>query len=207
MGIFDSVSELTVSVAYNWVTPSTVGERTQKLFSFSKKSDSVSDPTAYIYLDMGNGTDGMSLRLSDGSTETELQTSVNSVGEWKRVTVTIKDGNVKLYLDSDLIAQKSTDIDLTAIAPNFNYIGKSGYKGDPLFCGVVDEIYMSDREISVDEIENLMTGIDPASENSENSDDSSGDVWDWVIIIALVFMGLLLAGFIALVVYILFFKK
>lgn len=207
MGIFDSVSELTVSVAYNWVTPSTVGERTQKLFSFSKKSDSVSDPTAYIYLDMGNGTDGMSLRLSDGSTETELQTSVNSVGEWKRVTVTIKDGNVKLYLDADLIAQKSTDIDLTAIAPNFNYIGKSGYKGDPLFCGVVDEIYMSDREISVDEIENLMTGIDPASENSENSDDSSGDVWDWVIIIALVFMGLLLAGFIALVVYILFFKK
>ena len=94
---------------------------------------------------------------------------------------------------------------MTAIAPNFNYIGKSGYKGDPLFCGVVDEIYMSDREISVDEIENLMTGIDPASENSENSDDSSGDVWGYYN--SLVFMGLLLAGFIALVVYILFFKK
>lgn len=205
--IFNSVSELTVSIAYNWITPSSLNERNQKLFSFSNKDSSVADPKAYMYLDMGDGTSGMKFVISDGNSTTEIKTGINNINEWKRITVTIKDGNIKLYLDTDLIAQKSTDADLTQIAPNFNYIGKSGYKGDPLFCGVVDEIYLSDREISSDEIKSLMTGIVPAEKSSEDAEKGSGDVWDGILIGTLIFMGLLLAAFIGFVVYMLFFRK
>ncbi len=205
--ILNSVSELTVSIAYNWTTPSSINERNQKLFAFANKSSSVSDPKSYIYLDMGNGTDGMKLCLSDGNETADIPIKVNAVSEWKRLTVTIKNGHVKVYSDKDLVAEKKTGIDLTAIAPNFNYVGKSCYKGDPLFCGVVDEIYISDKEISEKEIENLMSGIAPSAEEEKNKDASSGDVWDGIIIGTVIFMGLLFAGFIGFIVYTLFFKK
>lgn len=207
IGVFDSISEITVSIAYNWVTPSSIGERNQKLFFFSNKDSSVSDPNTYMYLDMGNGTGGMKFCISDGKSSTEIPMNINNTGEWKRITVSIKDGNIKVYLDTDLVAQKKTDVDFTQISPNFNYIGKSGYKGDPLFCGVVDEIYISDREISVEEIGELMSGISPSVENGNNDENKSGDIWDGILIGTIVFMGLLLAAFIGFIVYILFFKK
>ena len=205
--IFNSISELSVSIAYNWTTPSSINERNQKLFAFANKDSSVSDPKAYIYLDMGNGTDGMKLCMSDGSEKAEIPIKVNAVSEWKRLTVTIKDGHVKVYSDKDLVAEKNTGIDLTAISPNFNYVGKSCYKGDPLFCGTVDEIYISDKEISEKEIESLMSGIAPSAEEEKNKESSSGDAWDGIIIGTLVFMGLLFAGFIGFIIYTLFFKK
>lgn len=204
--IFNSISELTVSIAFNWTTPSSINERNQKLFAFAKKDSSVSDPKTYIYLDMGSGGDAMKLCLSDGNETVEIPLSVPTTGEWQRITVTVNNGRVKVYSNTDLIADKKTGIDLTAISPDFNYIGKSCYKGDPLFCGIVDEIYISDSEISEKEIEDLMSGIAPAVENSEDNE-GSGDVWDGILIGTLIFMGLLFAAFIAFIVYTLFFKK
>lgn len=207
MQIFDSLSELTVSIAYNWADPSQNASGTQKLFFFSNKKDSVSDPNAYMYLDMGNGGDGIKFCVSDGDNSEEIPASVNVRGEWKRLTVTVKDRQVKIYLDTDLVAQKSVDIDFSKISPNFNYIGKSGYKGDPLFCGVVDEIYISDKEITEEELGKIMSGIVQSAEAQTEGNEESGDIWDAVIIGTLIFMGLLVAAFIGFIVYIIFFKK
>lgn len=182
LGILDNAEELTVSIAYNWAG-STAGTN-HRLFDFSRKENSVSAPTAYMYLDMGNGTDGLKFVMSDGSTEFVLATDHNVTNKWVRVSVTLKNGVVRLYIDGAEVASGETSITPASIKPNYNYVGKSGVKGGALFKGTVDEIYISDKALTAVELQTIQTyGIEPYVPTGTDPVDvvDEIDIWDTII--------------------------
>ncbi len=179
-GIMDGVNEMTVSIAYKWNGPSsTVGK--QKLFDFSTKTSSVSSPSSYMYLDMGDGTSGMTFTVSDGKNKTIVDTGVKTTGEWLRATVTIKNGVIRIYMNGEEKAKSSTNVNLASMHPNFCYIGKSGTKGDPLFYGIVDEIYISHQAITKEQAQRLSSeGV--AAAGAFSGEDENGDFsWDQIL--------------------------
>ncbi|MDF2686569.1 MAG: hypothetical protein K0S55_1751, partial [Clostridia bacterium] len=176
--ILDNVNELTISIAYNWNGHFT-GTRTQKLFDFSYKNNSIDMPKRYMTLSMGNGTSGMDFKISDGVNTTTLNANVNTTNTWSRLTITIKDGVIKLFINGVETAKTSTNVNITSIKPNFNYVGKSGTKGDPLFKGIVDEIYISAQAILPDQIKGVEQVINQPEEN--DSFDTGSGIWDDII--------------------------
>ena len=117
LGILDNADELTISIAYNWVG-STSGTN-HRLIDFSRKESSVSVPTAYMYIDMGNGSDGLKFVISDGTSELVLNSNENSTNKWVRVSVTIKNGIARLYIDGAEVDSGETSITPSKIKPNF----------------------------------------------------------------------------------------
>ncbi len=207
IGILDNADELTLSVAYNWT--GNTSSATQKLVYFSKKVNSISKPSAYILIDMGNGTDGLSFEIYDGNAKTTLKSSTSLTNEWVRVTATIKDGTARLYINGALVDHASTAISPAMISPNFNYVGKSGVKGEPLFKGVVDDIYISPKALTAQEIQAFEGhGIEPyvPTENVVEEKDEENDIWDKIINGVVIATGVLI--FIILIVIIVtIFKK
>lgn len=193
-GIMDGLEEMTVSLMYKWNGPSsTVGK--QKLFDFSSKTSSVATPSAYFYMDMGDGSGGMTFYISDGQNKTIVDTGVKTIGEWQRVTVTLKAGVVRIYINGEEKAKSSTNVNLSAIHPNFCYVGKSGTKGDPLFYGIVDEIYISRQAISKEQIQRLSDeGLSAAVAFGSNQE--NGFSWDKLL------NGLIIAGVCILIILI-----
>lgn len=196
-GILDGMSELTISLSYNWAGPTGDTQRSQRLFDFSRKSSSVSDPTAYFYLETGLGFNGLKFCISDGISTTTLPYDFSATDTWTRITVTVKQGLISLYLDDTAVATETTPVDLSSICPNFCYIGRSGVKGDPLFKGSVDEIYISNEALPASEVGLWMNGIsavmsDPSAQES--------DTWDTILLITVIAAVLLLVGVIVLVI-------
>lgn len=182
IGILNNATELTFSIAYNWA--GNTSSVNQKLMYFALKDSSIAKPTAYMMIDMGNGTDGLSFEISDGSVKTTLVSNTSKVNEWVRVTVTIKDGTAKLYINGALVDSASTSLTPASLASNFNYIGKSGVKGEPLFKGVVDEIYISAKALSAQEIQAFEEyGIEPYVPTNSviNDETAEDDIWDKII--------------------------
>ncbi|MBQ7014913.1 MAG: hypothetical protein IJN12_02190 [Clostridia bacterium] len=182
LGILDNADEFTISIAYNWAG-STSGIN-HRLFDFSRKESSVSAPTAYMYLDMGNGSEGLKFVISDGTSELVLTSEENSTNKWIRVSVTIKNGIARLYIDGAEVASGNTSITPSMIKPNYNYIGKSGVKGGALFKGTVDEIYISDTALTAVELQEIQNyGIEPYTptvvDPAEQTDEI--DIWDTII--------------------------
>ena len=183
LGILDNAEELTISIAYKWAG-STTGSN-HRLFDFSRKESSVSAPTAYMYLDMGNGTDGMKFVMSDGTSQLELNSNHNVTNKWVRVSVTIKNGVARLYIDGAEVDSAETSLVPASIKSNYNYVGKSGIKGGSLFKGSVDEIYISEKALSAVELQTIQTyGIEPHSPTVTDPIDDPAeefDVWDTII--------------------------
>ena len=207
IGILDNATELTFSIAYNW--SGNTSSVNQKLFYFARKENSVSKPTAYMLLDMGNGTDGLSFEIYDGSSKTTLHSSSSPTNEWVRATVTIKDGTARLYINGALVDHSSTNIYPALLSTNFNYVGKSGVKGEPLFKGVVDDIYISPSALSAQEIQNFESyGIEPyvPNENVEEKNEQNDDMWDKIINGVVIATGVLVF-IIVIVIIVTIFKK
>jgi len=182
LGILDNAEELTVSIAYNWAG-STSGS-THRLFDFSRKESSVSAPTASMYIDMGNGSEGLKFVITDGTSELVLKSEENSANKWVRVSVTIKNGVARLYIDGAEVDSGQTSVTPSKIKPNFNYIGKSGIKGGALFKGTVDEIYISATALTAVELQNIQSyGIEPYTQAIVDPVDEPEeiDVWDAII--------------------------
>ncbi len=183
MQILDDEVQLTVSVAYKWNGPS--NGNTQKLFDFSSKSSSVTAPNAYFRLEMGDGLSGLCLRIYDGKNEASIKTNVNTVGSWVRVTATLGNGVARLYVNGSEVGKTNTAVIPSDIKPNYIFVGRSGVKGDALFKGVVDEIYIAPRVLSNEEIQAFETnGIDPsqqATETPTEREDQLDTLWDSLI--------------------------
>ncbi len=207
LGILDNADEFTVSIAYNWAG-STSGTN-HRLFDFSRKENSVSAPTAYMYLDMGNGSDGLKFVMSDGTSEFVLETDHCVTKKWVRVSVTLNNGVVRLYIDGAEVASGETSIKPSDIKPNYNYVGKSGIKGGSLFKGTVDEIYISDDALTAVELQTIQaygiephvsTGTDPVEVVDEI------DIWD-AIINGVVLTAVVLIVILVIVIIVTIFKR
>ena len=160
-------------------------------------------PSAYISLAMGDGMSGLEFKMSDGANTTTLNSNINVTNKWARATVVIADGKVLLYLDSTLVASSSTKVDVAKINPNYNYVGKSGVKGDPLFCGAVDEIYISRSAISEADLEKLVAdGVEPVEKKNEIEEEEKFEdvLWDNMIKGVLLATGLLVLIIIIIII-------
>ncbi len=162
LGTLDGAESLTVSLSYFWEGPGTETDRSQRLFDFSRKSSSVAEPSAYIFLETGNGLSGLRFGISDGISSTYLTCDYNAVNTWTRVTVTVHQGKVTLYLNDKVAATGETQVTLSSICPNFSYLGRSGVKGDPMFTGVIDEVYLSSQPLPADQVPLFINGISAA---------------------------------------------
>lgn len=179
--ILDGADALTIALSYSWDGDSMGLARSQRLFDFSRKVSSVSDPLAFIYLEMGINGSGLRLGLSDGISTTYLTCDYSETSVWTRVTVTISDGAIVIYLDDKVAATGYTEVDLAAISPNYCYVGKSGVKGDPLFRGIVDEIYISTRALQPTKVGAFVKGIANATNASVND---NPDFWGTITYLA-----------------------
>ena len=198
MGILDGANALTISLSYSWNGTTSATSRSQRLFDFSRKASSVSAPTAYIYLETGLGFGGLKFGMSDGVNSTYLTYDYNEIDVWTRVTVTVENGVATLYVNDQAVDSANTGVNIASICPNFCYIGRSGVKGDPMFKGAVDEIYISDSALPAEKVGIWCDGIAAAVNYTENE---QADFWDSVIrIIIIVAVALVLAVIVILVV-------
>jgi hypothetical protein len=126
-----------------------------------------------------------------------------------RVTVTIKDGTARLYINGALVDSASTSITPASISSNYNYIGKSGIKGEPLFKGVVDEIYISHKALTAQEIQAFEEyGIEPYTPviGGIDVEEPTEDLWDTIINGVVIATGVLIF-IIIIVIIVTIFKK
>ncbi|MBO5213796.1 MAG: LamG domain-containing protein [Clostridia bacterium] len=200
MGIFDGIDAFTISLSYFWEGAETGVARSQRIFDFSRKSSSVTDPVASIFLETGNGLSGLRFGISDGTSSTYLSCDYNAVNTWTRVTVTVSDGKITLYLNDKVAATGETRVDLSAIKPNFCYLGRSGVKGDPMFIGIIDEVYLSDQALSPQQVPLYINGISAAINGEEAK---GGDLWGTIlicIIVAAVVLALVIVTVIVVII-------
>ncbi len=197
MGILDGTEELTVSLSYLWSGVADGETRSQRIFDFSRKASSVSSPEAYIFLETGNGISGLRLGVSDGVNSTYLTCDYNAVDTWTRVTVTVTDGKITLYLNDTVAATGYTEVSLADIRPNFCYLGRSGVKGDPMLVGAVDEVYISDKALPADQVALYLNGL---TEAINGPGTVVGDFWGILLLVIIVVTVLLVVGIVVVIV-------
>ncbi len=197
VGILDGAEELTVSLSYLWSGVGSGETRSQRIFDFSRKTSSVSSPEAYIFLETGNGISGLRLGLSDGVNSTYLTCDYSAVDTWTRVTVTVADGKITLYINETVAATGYTEVQLAEICPNFCYIGRSGVKGDPMFVGSVDEVYLSSLALAADQVPLYLNGL---TEAINGPGAMKGDFWSILLIVIIVVAVLLVLGIVAVII-------
>lgn len=202
-GILDGVSALTLSLSYSWSGAEASASRSQRIFDFSRKTSSVADPSASIFLETGDGISGLRFGITDGTSSTYLTCDYNAVDTWTRVTVTVADGKITLYLNDTVAATGYTDVDLASICPNFCYLGRSGVKGDPMFVGTVDEVYISSKALTAEEVVPFMQGLSYAI-NGDVARET--DLWG-VILISIIVVGILLILAVVAVIVVIIVKK
>lgn len=202
-GILDGVEALTISLSYCWEGTTSASSRSQRLFDFSRKASSVADPAAYLFLETGTGLSGLRFGMSDGTTEMYLTCDYNVVNTWTRVTVTISQGVVTLYINDAVAATGYTDVSLSSICPNYCYIGRSGVKGDPLFKGTVDEVYLSANVLPPDRVGDFIGGLSAALNGTVTK---KTDVWSIVVTVILI-SAVVLVGAIVTVIVIIIVRK
>lgn len=199
IGILDGADSLTISLSYSWAGTTSAASRSQRLFDFSRKASSVSAPSAYIYLETGLGFGGLKFGMSDGIRSTFLTYDYNEIDTWTRVTVTVADGTATLYVNGEAVDSVSTGVDLASICPNFCYVGRSGVKGDPLFKGSVDEIYISNKALAAEEVGRWSNGIS-AAVNGTVAEET--DLWSTVIRVIIIVAAVLVVSVIVAVIVI-----
>lgn len=203
MGIFDQINAFTISLSYYWEGAEAGVTRSQRLFDFSRKSSSVTDPTAYIFLETGNGISGLRFGISDGTSSTYLSCDYNAINTWTRVTVTVSEGKITLYLNDKVAATGETQVDLSSIAPNFCYLGRSGVKGDPMFTGIIDEVYLSDKPLSAQQVPLWINGISAAVQEEQTN---GVDLWG-MILIGIIIAAVVLALVVVTVIIVIIARK
>ncbi len=204
IGILDHAQGLTVSLSYFWEGAGVNSSRSQRLFDFSRKTSSVTDPSAYFFLETGNGISGLRFGISDGVSSTYLTCDYNAVNTWTRVTVTVSQGKITLYLNGTVAATGETQVDIASIAPNFCYLGRSGIKGDPMFTGIIDEVYISDTALSQQQVALFQNGISAVLNGGKQD---SVDLWGILFNCIIIAVAVLVLVVISVIVAILLRKE
>jgi hypothetical protein len=127
-----------------------------------------------MFLTPNNGSE-MRFVMKNGGEEEILSTGKKlSTTAWHHIAIAIKPmgNNVQatLYLDGENVAQSDKfTIKPSDIAPSLCYIGRSMFRGDPLFEGRIDDFRIYNHALSADEIAAIMTDIGEVSNDISNS--------------------------------------
>jgi hypothetical protein len=125
------------------------------IWSFSNSNDIISHKNGCMFFSARN--QGYSITKTDYNNESGVcigQTLPK--GEWKHVDYTQTGDTGKIYIDGD--EQESNEIDLIPSdlsATKFNYLGRSPYKDDNYFKGLIADFRIYDKALNTTEIKQL----------------------------------------------------
>lgn len=97
-------------------------------------------------------TGGRVESVVNGQYDTMNVTAFSNTGVWEHYAVTRTDNKVQLYRNGELVSEANCYHSLTPMVQETNYLGKSHYASDALFCGVMDNVTMYSRICTADEI-------------------------------------------------------
>ncbi|MBQ9560270.1 MAG: RICIN domain-containing protein [Bacteroidaceae bacterium] len=132
-----------------WVKP-TSSTAWQRIFDFGRDTEN------YLMLTPSNGS-RMRLEIcKDGTKQGLNATKRLTANSWTHVTVTLADGEARIYLDGELNA-RSSEVTLTPsdVAPTVCYLGRSMFDADPLFQGSIGDVCLYNYALDENEVQTL----------------------------------------------------
>jgi fibronectin type 3 domain-containing protein len=147
------------------------GNPWQRVFDFG------SGTTQYMFLTPRSGSNTLRFAIKNGGSEQIVETTQLAAGQWVHVAVTLNGNTGILYVNG---VPAATNASLTINPSNFNpvinYIGDSQFSADPLFTGMIDELYLADHALSGTQITGLMNNNLPLPPTNLTVTDASGTV-------------------------------
>ena len=125
------------------------GNQWQRILDFGNNT------SQYFFITPNSGNNTLRFAITSGSGERLIETAPLPKNEWVHVAVTLGGGEAKLYVNGELADSGSISIVPNDFKPARNYVGKSQWP-DPLFNGLIDELYISNVALSAEEIKALM---------------------------------------------------
>ena len=122
----------------------------QRIFDFGNGEDQ------YMYLTANSAGNKMRFAIKNGGDEQYMDISKLSSYSWRHITLTIGSDSIIAYVNGEKMAA-TADITIRPadFNPIFNYIGRSQFKGDPMFKGDVDDLRIYNYALSPEEVNAL----------------------------------------------------
>ncbi|NLM69510.1 MAG: LamG domain-containing protein [Firmicutes bacterium] len=137
--------QMTVAAWVNWRE----GNHWQRIVDFGNNT------SQYFFITPNSGSNTLRFAITSGRGEQWVETAPLPKNEWVHVAVTLGNGEANLYVNGELKASGKIDIVPADFEPALNYVGNSQWP-DPLFNGLIDELYISNVALSAEEIVELM---------------------------------------------------
>jgi len=137
--------QMTVAAWVNWKE----GNTWQRIVDFGNNT------SQYFFITPNSGNGTLRFAITSGKGEKIIETKALPKNEWVHVAVTLGNGVAKLYVNGELAASGEITIVPNDFQPKNNYVGKSQWP-DPLFNGLIDELYINNVVLSEEEIKSLM---------------------------------------------------
>lgn len=134
------------------------GPTWQRIFDFGN------DTFEYMFLTPNSGGNTLRFAITTNGygSEQRVEMSGFTSNQWYHVAVTLSNNVCRLYVNGTLRASSSSFTLTPALfKPARNYLGKSQFPVDPLFRGMLDEVYVADYALAPQQIAALMTNRPP----------------------------------------------
>ncbi|RMD64989.1 MAG: LamG domain-containing protein, partial [Planctomycetota bacterium] len=122
------------------------GEAWQRVFDFGR------DKGHYIFFTPSTDERRMRFQVRNGGPEIFVEINESfPINRWVHLAVTLDGNTGRIYIDGVLRAEGNMPVDPKDVAQR-NWLGKSQYGSDPLFDGMLDEVYIMHRALSAEEV-------------------------------------------------------
>ncbi|MCP5534005.1 MAG: hypothetical protein H7A48_12610 [Akkermansiaceae bacterium] len=128
------------------------GGNWQRIFDFGTGTSN------YVFLTPNSGGN-LRFTIRNNGTEQQLNTSPLATGAWTHVAATLSGNTGTLYVNGAVKDTQSITINPDAIAATKCYLGKSQFAHDPLFDGLIDNVYFLNQALSPGDIGVLAGGV------------------------------------------------
>lgn len=152
-GLEDNAADFSFSAWVFWRG----GQSWERIFDFSDGTTLGSASGKYMFL-TGKNSLTSTLRFSIatagyGTAENLDGTSALPLNQWVHVAFVLEGGTGRLYRNGTLESSGLITIDPSALAAVNNRLGQSGFAGDPLFDGMLDDVRIYSRALSQAEVQ------------------------------------------------------
>ncbi len=163
------LADFTLSMWVNWsgAAEGGSGELNQRIFSIRGSYHEQQYMTLSPMESTGEGTDALRLHMRYQNTDWELhrpQASPLATDEWHHIAVVATEQTLALYLDGVLMAESLTMMGIADMRPQQLYLGKGPtYGGDGYFNGLMDNVYLYKKALTVDELATVLSEQTPTT--------------------------------------------